>query len=430
MLGQHVGKYRIVGKLGAGGMGSVYEAVDESIGRRVALKLLRPELSADPEGAARFRNEARATNIVEHAGLVQIYELGQLENGSLYIVMELLKGESLRARMDRHGGRLPVADTLRLSRQIASALAAAHERGIVHRDLKPDNIMVVPEPEMPGGERIKLVDFGIAKLFADQTGVSAHIKTQTGVLMGTPLYMSPEQCRGDSSVGDRSDVYSLGVILFQALCGSPPFFAEGMGALIGKHIYEAPPALRSLFVGPGLDAEVAVLVHAMLTKAPEARPAMREVAARLEQLGAPRVSVPLQVAGVGMAAPATLITPAALSSLGRAIGQTDRPPARRSWWAAALLGGIVIVALVGVALILPPFHSAARIRQAPDLWEVLAPISAPAVVPAPLPVPAPAPLPGREEAEKPPAKKASVSKPARPRPAAKERPYVEPYIVK
>lgn len=164
MEGQRISSYRVVRKVGQGGMGAVYEAVHEQLGRKAAIKLLRRDFSQDPQVAQRFFNEARAASRVEHSGIVEIFEFGQLPDGTAYIIMEFLKGESLSARLKARGGRLPFSDATRITRQIATALAATHEKSIVHRDLKPDNVMLVPDGEMPGGERVKVLDFGVAKV--------------------------------------------------------------------------------------------------------------------------------------------------------------------------------------------------------------------------------------------------------------------------
>lgn len=181
MINSRIGSYLITRKLGEGGMGAVYEALHEAIERRVAIKVLHPEFAKNADVAMRFFNEARAVNRVDHPGIVQIADYGRLPDGTAYIVMEFLKGETLSSRMRRAGGALPLVDVLQLGSLIAETLAAAHAMGIVHRDLKPDNIMVIADPQMPSGERPKLLDFGIAKL-TDNAGGS---KTHTNALMGT-----------------------------------------------------------------------------------------------------------------------------------------------------------------------------------------------------------------------------------------------------
>ena len=289
-IGQIVGSYRIVRMLGEGGMGAVFEAIHEQIGRHAAIKVLHPQYASDVQVAQRFLNEARAVNLVEHPGIVEIYDLGRLPDGTTYIVMELLRGESLSARLERRGGRMQLSEVIHLVRQIASALEAAHEAGIVHRDLKPDNVMVVRDPSQSSGERAKVLDFGIAKLGGAVALTPEHEParrlTQTGTVMGTAFYMAPEQCTGAGNVDDRADVYSLGVILFQLLAGRVPFQAEGLGAIMAMHIYQAPPVLDE--VCGNIPMEVSALVDRLLTKKPTDRPSMRELLLLTEPLAAGR----------------------------------------------------------------------------------------------------------------------------------------------
>jgi len=188
-------------------MGSVWLAEHVALGRRAALKMLHPEFSNQPDIVSRFFNEARAATAIRDPGIVQVFDFGQHIDGRAYIVMELLEGEPLDRRLKREGA-LSIGDGLRLMRQVASTIGAAHTHGILHRDLKPENIYIVRDPEVLGGERAKVLDFGIAKLVGDQTGV----KTHTSAVMGTPAFMSPEQCRGAGQVDQRSDIYSLGCV--------------------------------------------------------------------------------------------------------------------------------------------------------------------------------------------------------------------------
>ncbi len=263
MLGTLVGQYRITGAIGKGGMGAVYAAEHTLIGRVAAVKVLLPEFSQNQEIVTRFFNEARAATAIRHPGIVEIYDFGYHADGSAYIVMELLQGEPLATRMAR--GRMSSAPALAIARQIAGALAAAHAKGIVHRDLKPDNVFLVPDPEVPGGERIKLLDFGIAKLAGD----SPHSqKTRTGAVMGTPTYMAPEQCRG-VVVDHRADLYSLGCMLFELCTGRPPFVGEGVGDVLAAHIHVPPPAVAS--IAPDVPHELEVLVQRLLVKDPAQR---------------------------------------------------------------------------------------------------------------------------------------------------------------
>ena len=275
MIGQTLERFRVLSQLGEGGMGAVYEAIDDQSGKRVAIKVLHKEHASNQQIALRFINEARAINVVDHPGIVQVANIGQLPDGTAYIVMELLTGETLSARMKRApGGRMPVLDCLRLGKQIASALAAAHAKTIVHRDLKPDNIIIVPDSAVPGGERTKLLDFGIAKV-KQEYQANDQLQTRAGVMMGTPLYMSPEQCKNAGDVDDKADVYSLGVMLYRMLSGKPPFSAAGTGELMAMHIYMQPQPLKDH--DPTLPEPLIDLVHRMLAKQRQDRPSMAQV---------------------------------------------------------------------------------------------------------------------------------------------------------
>lgn len=278
-----VGPYRLVRLLGKGGMGAVYEAIQEPIERRVAIKILHGRYAQEPEIAARFFKEARAVNIVDHPGIVQISDYGQLPNGIAYLVMEYLKGETLTQRMKQSGGKLLLPEALRLGRQIAAALAAAHEKGIIHRDLKPDNVMLIidTDPEAMGRVRAKLLDFGIAKLSAEVE--KSNTNTAADVVMGTPKYMAPEQCRGAANVDDKSDVYALGVMLYEMLAGRVPFRGP-TGEVLAKQIYEEPPRLSE--IAPWVTPEVASLIHRLLNKTKAERPSMRQVVSELERMTA------------------------------------------------------------------------------------------------------------------------------------------------
>ncbi|GAB4563484.1 MAG: hypothetical protein Tsb0020_12660 [Haliangiales bacterium] len=265
MAGAQIGKYEIIDELGVGGMGTVYLAKHTLIGRLAAIKVLNPELSSKTDAVERFFNEARAATAINHPSIVEIYDYGHRDDGSAYIVMEYLQGESLKARIKRLGV-LPVENALVIVRQTAAALGAAHAIDIIHRDIKPDNIYLIRDPEVAGGERVRLLDFGIAKM-TSETGGNVH--TQTGALMGTPVYMSPEQCRGAGHVDARTDFYALGCILYEMLCGQPPFHREGAGAIMAAHIYEEPPEPRSL--KPSIPPPVEALTLRLLDKDPQTR---------------------------------------------------------------------------------------------------------------------------------------------------------------
>ena len=266
VIGTTAGNYRILDKISDGGMGTVYRAEHVMIGQRVAIKVLQPELTHNREIVARFFNEAKATSAIKHPGIVVVLDFGYLESGLAYIVMELLEGMTLARRIKMRGA-MPEGEAAALLRGVCSGLSAAHDKGIIHRDLKPDNLFLIEDADVVGGERIKLLDFGIAKL----TDIgSAHAATKTGAVMGTPTYMSPEQCRGSGDVDVRADIYSLGCIFYQLLTGKPPFAMEGAGEVIGMHLYvqPEPPSRHQLGISPDTEA----LVMSMLQKDPALRP--------------------------------------------------------------------------------------------------------------------------------------------------------------
>jgi serine/threonine-protein kinase len=221
-----VGRYRLLTKLGEGGMGSVWRAEHLSLQTQVAVKLIDPAIAESPEAAARFQREAQAAAELRSTHIVQIFDYG-IDGNIPFIVMELLEGESLATRL-AGVGRLSAIATTKVLSQVARALARAHQRGIVHRDLKPDNIFIVRED---AEEVVKILDFGIAKKL-DGLGVTGGIKTHTGALLGTPYYMSPEQCLGQSDIDHRTDIWAMGVIAFECILGERPFEHETLGRLL------------------------------------------------------------------------------------------------------------------------------------------------------------------------------------------------------
>jgi serine/threonine-protein kinase len=264
MEGSSVGQYRIIRKIGEGGMGTVWVGEHALLGRRAAIKVLLPEFTSREEIVQRFFNEARAVTAIADPGIVQVFDFGYAES-SAYIVMELLEGEAMDARL-RRIGRFEPLTAIRLMTQVATSLGAAHVKGVIHRDLKPENIFIVGDQAVTGGERTKILDFGIAKLAGDET---SKVKTRTGMVMGTPVYMSPEQCRGAASIDARSDIYTLGCVLFTMLCGRPPFESDSTGDLIIMHVRDAHPPPSS-FV-PTLPPEVDALIARCLEKDPARR---------------------------------------------------------------------------------------------------------------------------------------------------------------
>ncbi len=264
-IGENVGEYQIEQLIGNGAFGTVYRAVHPLIGKQAAIKVLARRYSADPEVVSRFIAEAKAVNQISHRHIIDIFAFGQLADGRHYYVMELLDGEPLDLHL-RERGPLPLAEALPILRAIARALDAAHAKGIAHRDLKPENIFLAREPD--GVRYPKLLDFGIAKLLDPEEDV--RHRTGTGVPIGTPYYMSPEQCRG-RGVDHRTDIYSFGVLAYRLLTGEYPFVGEDHLEVMMKHLSEeAPPASRKNPAVPrGIDRAIAW----MMEKEPAQRPA-------------------------------------------------------------------------------------------------------------------------------------------------------------
>ncbi len=256
-------KYQIVSKLGSGGMGTVYQARRTTIGDTVAVKVLRSDMVADPLAVERFRREAQAAARLKHPNVVAIYDFGVSNQGLLYLVMEMVEGQSLR-NLIRQYGSFTASAAFEIINQVCTALGAAHSQGIIHRDLKPDNIIV---SETASGWHVKVVDFGIAKL-RDQSSTTSSL-TQTGMIMGTPRYMSPEQCMGEE-IDARSDIYSLGIILYEMLCGVVPFNSPTTSAVIIQQVTQPPPPLRA--INAMISPAVEFVVYHALEKRREARP--------------------------------------------------------------------------------------------------------------------------------------------------------------
>ena len=264
LIGQVIdGRYRITEQIGRGGMGVVYRGEHVSIKRPVAVKVLPAILAAVPEMRGRFEREAMAIGKIDHPNCVAVYDTGRIADGSLYLVMEFIEGELLGDKLHREGA-LSVNATIAILRHILRGLDHIHSAGVVHRDIKPENIILVEEAGDP--HFAKILDFGIAK-FADEDG-AAH-KTKTGAVFGTPVYMSPEQCRGSRQVDLRSDVYSLGLVLFAMVTGSPPFREGGSGDIIIAQVCETPPLPSS--INPQITTALDAVIWRCLDKDPERR---------------------------------------------------------------------------------------------------------------------------------------------------------------
>jgi serine/threonine protein kinase len=276
IIGETFGSYEVSKKIGEGGMGEVYLALHKHMGRMAAIKVLRQKYSSEPDVVERFFIEARSASLVEHPGIVRVYDCAIHTDGRAYIVMEYLEGQTLGSALERVGCVDDMLTIVDLSWQIATALQAAHNKGIIHRDLKPDNIFLTFLPDQGPKPIVKILDFGIAKLLH-----SLVKATQTGSLLGTPLYMSPEQGRGSGLIDHRADIYSLGCIMFEMTTGRPPFVREGAGELIIAHASEMPPLASK--IQRSTPPEFAQLIASTLAKRPEDRPqTMAEVATRLE----------------------------------------------------------------------------------------------------------------------------------------------------
>ena len=250
------GRYAVERELGQGGMATVYLATDERHGRQVAIKVLKPEL-ASALGPDRFLREIRLAAGLQHPHILAVYDSGDAD-GLLYYVMPFVEGESLRDRLDREQ-QLPIHDAVILAREVADALAFAHSRGVVHRDIKPENILI------SGGHAV-VADFGIARAVH---AAGEEKLTQTGMSIGTPTYMSPEQAMGDESVDGRSDIYSLGCVIYEMLCGQPPFLGPNPMAILARHSMEAVPSLS--IVRNTVPPELEDIVYQALAKVPADR---------------------------------------------------------------------------------------------------------------------------------------------------------------
>jgi serine/threonine protein kinase len=324
-------------------MGTVYRAQHEILGRPAAVKLLRPELAANVELVQRFFTEAKAASAIHHPGIIEVFDFGYTSDDRAYLIMEFLEGESLARRLHTRGGRLAEHEAAQITRGIASALTAAHAKGIIHRDLKPDNVFLVPDPDMPSGERPKVLDFGIAKLASHLT----EHRTQTGALIGTPLYMAPEQARAAQAIDHRADLYSLGCILYQMLVGQPPFVAAGSGEIIALHLFTEPePPSRRVPVTPELDA----IVMRLLDKEPRTRfqsaAEVSDALGNLFGLVGGRMPAPLSALEMSRSGP-HLQTPLPIVSIldERPTGSEQRP-SRMPIIAGAVTLAVAIIAVV------------------------------------------------------------------------------------
>ncbi|QCQ17476.1 serine/threonine-protein kinase [Microbacterium sp. RG1] len=333
------GRYELDSRIAIGGMGEVWEATDHVIGRTVAIKILKDEYMGDPGFLERFRAEARHAALVNHEGIASVFDYGE-ENGSAFLVMELVPGEALSTILEREGS-LSTDKTLDIVAQTASALQAAHAAGLVHRDIKPGNLLITPDG------RVKITDFGIARI-ADQVPLTA-----TGQVMGTVQYLSPEQASGHPA-SPATDIYSLGIVAYECLAGKRPFTGESQVAIAMAQINEQPPPLP-----PTVAVPVQNLVMAMIAKKPEERPASAAAVARAASalrrgdVTAATVAVPAiggavgaddatQLLGVGETQAATQL----LSATTAASPVAEPAGRKRSPWTWPLVALIVLLLIV------------------------------------------------------------------------------------
>ncbi len=354
------GKFRVIEAIGQGGMGAVYRAEQLPLGRTVAIKVLRnrPGVSdVDPAFQRRFFLEASLCAKLSHANIVTIYDYGRIEGVSeeaYFMAMELLDGETLHARLRRSGGQLSLADSLSIALEIARGLREAHRTGIVHRDLKPGNVMLVPDAE--AGEKVKILDFGLVKQLE---GGDREDLTQEGSFLGSPKYMSPEQIdRAD--VDHRADLYSLGVIMFQCLCGRVPYDGPSSMQILLAHVASPIPTMRERNPLSDVPPDVEALVRKLLAKSPSDRHASAEDLVRAlrtmrEQLGlATRATQQSQDQTTTDAMPpdpsGSLV--AASMTEPRASGAPEMPPARSRVVAAVLvMAGLLALGSAGVVMV-------------------------------------------------------------------------------
>jgi serine/threonine-protein kinase len=360
------GRYRVERLLGKGGMGSVYMGRHVLVGRKVAIKILHAEFAGDAEMVVRFYREARAAAAIGHKNIIDVLDVGTTEESDPYLVMEYLEGESLRSMLKRTGP-IELAAACGIMEPVLQALSAAHQAGIIHRDLKPDNIFLVSHSEEE--TEVKLIDFGISKFTQD---VQKTDLTQTGQLIGTPAYMSPEQAQGDGTIDQRTDVYALGVIFYQMLTGKLPYQGKAYAAVIGDILTGKP--VPPLDANPDFPREAEGVVLRAMSKKPDDRYAsademlemvrhLKGFAARRERLGvlASGVMAPTFPAGdLGaeksgtsdlVGTPQEVLAKIAAEQTPTGWSKTSAQVGKRKPWTLAIAGGL-IAALVVVIVVL------------------------------------------------------------------------------
>jgi serine/threonine-protein kinase len=393
-------KYKLGRRLGSGGMGVVYEATNTWTGRQVALKLMHPWFSAEPETVSRFRREAQSATRIKHPSIVDVLDMGEdRKDGALFIVQEFLTGDTLRQHLVEHGP-LPVLEAAAVLEPIMDGLAAAHEAGVVHRDVKPENVIL--SVAHGGVTAPKLIDFGVSKITAgDHAGV-----LQTDRVLGTPAYMSPEQLRASDTIDGRTDVWAVGAMMYELLCGRRPFAAENRGQVWVQILTVDPKPLREL--APAVPKAVAQVVARALEREREARwPTMRAMLAALREALAAAGTVDTNAFGMTIPKIPTPLVDASAAA-------TTASVRRKAywWWIAAM----VLIA-AGIAALMINFGT-----KIPKIEELSAPIARPAPQtspPAAVPPEASTPPPAASVAPS----GASAAPPAeRPRPTGKRHP--------
>jgi eukaryotic-like serine/threonine-protein kinase len=347
-----VGRYELLSTLGSGSWGDVYRARDRTAGRDVAVKVLRCERMVDQTATARFTREARAMSLLASPHTVQVLDFGYSDPEGLFLVMELLRGESLRKRLTRVG-RLAKADAIEVCRHALRSLAEAHAKGIVHRDLKPDHLFFARDASM-SSEVLKVLDFGAAKMVGAEAGSFNAVETREGKVLGTPRYMSPEQAQG-RRIDARCDLYALGVILYQMLTGRPPFDGDKVVLVMAQHVTQKPAPPSVVCPEAAIPPELDAVVLRALAKDPAARYASAEAMAdALERaLGSTRDAM-------GMALPARS-TVGDAADLAQTVEEgAARPRRRRRGFVVAAGAAVVAFAALAAAAWPRPLEGQAR----------------------------------------------------------------------